>query len=163
MEEEFRLQISFYLSESFRKIAIIWQSLDEQQLWLRPNEQTLAPANQLLHLTGNMRQWVGAALAGEPNVRKRDAEFSAREGMTKQQIWEDFLAVYTYVKTHLDQPHDLLHMHTVQGHRTTELGIWIHMVEHMSYHTGQLIFFAKHIQNKEFDFYSDWQLNDGAE
>ena len=158
MIEEFKRQIRFYLDENEEKIKRVWQDLSEEDIWRRPNEETLAPANQLIHLTGNMRQWVLTSLAGEPAVRTRDAEFAIRGGKTKVEVLTPFLAALASAKTQLAQADDLLRPITVQGHATTELGVWIHMAEHLSYHTGQLIFFAKQLHPKQYDFYGDWEL-----
>jgi len=163
MREEFVRQIEFYLAESHRKIVAVWDSLTDDQIWLRPNEQTLAPANQLLHLSGNLRQWVGSALAGLPDKRERDAEFAARSGFEKSEVWQHYASAYALVVKSLQSPCDLGGKVRVQGHDTTVLGVWVHVTEHMSYHTGQLVFFAKQLQGKEFDFYAAWSLNDTAD
>jgi len=155
---EFKKQILFYLEENEQKIQAVWQDFAEEDIWKRPNEKTLAPANQLIHLTGNIRQWVLTSLGGQPEVRERDAEFAIRGGKTKDDILHVFLEVLAFAKTQLEVAEDFLRPITVQGHQTTELGVWIHMAEHLSYHTGQLIFFAKQLNPREFDFYGDWDL-----
>ena len=40
--------------------------LSDEQLWSRANERTNSVANLVLHLTGNVRQWILGGLAGEP-------------------------------------------------------------------------------------------------
>jgi len=155
---EFKKQILFYLNENESKIQLVWQDLSEDDVWSRPNKETLAPANQLLHLTGNIRQWVLTSLAGHPEVRERDAEFAARGGNTKLDILTAFLEVLASAKTQLECADDLMRPIIVQGHQTSEMGVWIHMTEHLSYHTGQLIFFAKQVYPKQYDFYGDWNL-----
>ena len=158
MEAEFRRQIAFYLDDSYRKVERVWATLSEEQIWQRPNEQTLAPANQLIHLTGNMRQWVGTHLGGLTAIRMRDTEFAARGGQSKAEILTAFQEVFAFAKTRLAAADDFLTVHTIQGHATTELGVWVHMVEHLSYHVGQLVFFAKQLRGEEFGFYDDWNL-----
>ena len=158
MIEEFKRQITFYLEENETKIKLVWQDLSEDDIWRRPNESTLAPANQLIHLTGNIRQWVLTSLAGQPAVRTRDAEFAIRGGRTKDEILDAFLEVTAFAKTQLEDADNLLRPITIQGHQTTELGVWIHMAEHMSYHVGQLVFFAKELGYGGWDFYGGWEL-----
>lgn len=158
MIEEFKKQILFYLEENEHKIQLVWQDLSEDDVWRRPNETTLAPANQLIHLTGNIRQWVLTSLGGQPEVRTRDAEFAIRGGRSKAAILDAFLAVLAFAKTQLENADDLLRPITVQGHNTSEMGVWIHITEHLSYHAGQLIFFAKQLHPKQYDFYGDWEL-----
>ena len=155
---EFRRQINFHLDESARKVEAAWATLSEEEVWQRPNPQTLAPGNQLLHLAGNLRQWVGTHLAGLPAVRARDAEFAARGGLGKAEVYARYAEALAVARRRLAQPLDLLRAVTVQGHATTELGVWVHVTEHLSYHTGQLVFFAKQLRGREFDFYGDWEL-----
>lgn len=159
MEDEFRKQINFYLVENERKIQEVWKLFSEEEIWMRPNDRTLSPANQLLHLSGNLSQWVLAKLGGSPDRRQRDAEFEARGGYTKNEIYSAFSEVLEKVKVQLPKSTDLCREVVVQGHQISELGVWIHMVEHLSYHTAQLIFFAKQLKAVEFDFYGDWDLN----
>ena len=159
MEADFRLSTRFYLGESLRKIRAVWQRLPERDIWRRPNEECLAPANQLIHLSGNLRQWVLATLGGEPDLRARDEEFAVRSGPTKAAILADFEAVMTRVFAVLDQPIHPGRALLIQGHRTTPVGVWVHVTEHLSYHTGQLVFFAKSLHPEPFDFYGDWDLN----
>ena len=158
MTDTLRQELQFYLSESLRKVREAWTRLDEQQIWWRPNEACLAPANQLIHLTGNVRQWVGTALMQLDEVRTRDAEFAARGGLDKDQIFRAFEEQVHQMQQRLTEAQDWTSPHVVQGHPTTELGIWIHMVEHLSYHTGQLLYTVKAMTGEPFDFYADWDL-----
>ncbi|MFK8057707.1 MAG: DinB family protein [Saprospiraceae bacterium] len=158
MIDEFKKQILFYLEENEGKIKLVWQDLSEDDIWRRPNSETLAPANQLVHLTGNIRQWVLTSLGRQPEVRERDAEFALKGGKKKGDILDAFLGVLASAKTQLASADDLLRPITVQGHQTSAMGVWIHMAEHLSYHTGQLIFFAKQLHPKQYDFYGDWDL-----
>ena len=160
MEEEFRLRIREYLEENVRKISTAWALLDEQRMWWRPNEQCLAPANQLIHLSGNLRQWVLSHLAGQQDVREREAEFAARQGAGHTELLSQFLALMQEVLLVLEAPIDHRRRLRVQGHDTTPVGVWIHMTEHLSYHTGQLLYTVKQLSGQSFDFYADWALDD---
>ena len=156
--DEFRRQIDFYLHENQQKIVQVWQDIDAHCLWLRPNDHTLAPGNQLLHLSGNLRQWVLHALAGQADVRLRDEEFVCPQALQADEILTSFLAVLQQVRTYLNSFSDWERKVTVQGHQTTAIGVWIHMAEHLSYHTGQLIFQVKQNRGKAYYFYDDWAL-----
>lgn len=160
VDREFRRQIGFYLAESRRKIDAVWAGLSEEEIWARPNEQTLAPANQLIHLAGNLRQWVLAALGGAPDARTRDAEFAARGGRAKADVFAEFAEVYDGVLEQLqrDSP-PLAQPVRLQGHDTTALGVWVHVTEHLSYHAGQLVFFGKQLRGREYDLYAGWDLD----
>ena len=49
--------------------------LDHQALWQRENEHTNSVGNLLLHLEGNVRQWILSGLGGRPDRRRRELEF----------------------------------------------------------------------------------------
>src|SRR5436305_14304320 len=50
--------------------------LSDEQIWWRPNPQSNSIGNLLLHLNGNVQQWMLAPLAGPSTVRNRPAEFA---------------------------------------------------------------------------------------
>src|SRR5258708_2501506 len=52
--------------------------LNRQQIWMRHGDHENAVGNLLLHLAGNMRQWIISGIGGQPDTRTRDAEFAAR-------------------------------------------------------------------------------------
>jgi len=54
--------------------------LNAEQVWQRGGESQNAVGNLLLHLTGNVRQWILDGVGGMPVQRDRDAEFAARGG-----------------------------------------------------------------------------------
>ena len=71
----FLRQARFRLREDDRvKIGGALAALSDEQVWWRPNEASNSAGNLLLHLAGNMRQWVVAGVGGEPDRRDRPRE-----------------------------------------------------------------------------------------
>src|SRR5215471_4523450 len=62
------------------KLRVALAALPEERLWWRPNDGSNSVGNLLLHLNGNLRQWMVAGVGGETFERNRAAEFAAREG-----------------------------------------------------------------------------------
>ncbi len=127
------------------KIDKVLARLDEEGLWWRPHEGANAIGNLLLHLAGNLRQWVIHGAGGARDVRVRDAEFAARDGHTKAELRalvattiEEALAV---VERLPDEA--WLEPRTIQGYRETVLSAVFHAVEHFSGHVGQILTLAK--------------------
>src|SRR5690349_16586742 len=60
------------------RIAECCGRLSEEQLWMRAGDEQNAVGNLLLHLAGNVRQWIVHGIGGKPDIRVRDREFSAR-------------------------------------------------------------------------------------
>ena len=60
--------------------------LDEAQMWYRPNSSSNAIGNLVLHLVGNLRQWILGGIGNQPDTRDRPAEFAATTGHSKSQL-----------------------------------------------------------------------------
>jgi uncharacterized damage-inducible protein DinB len=104
-----------------------------------------AAGNLLLHLCGNLSLWLLAGVGGEPFVRDRAAEFAATGGADAAELRARLAGVVarcTALLRTLDDA-DLARPLSVQGYDTDVLGVVFHAVEHMSYHTGQLLFLLK--------------------
>ncbi|MCP9237541.1 DinB family protein [Lewinella sp. JB7] len=143
------------------RIAICLQELTEEEVWLRPNEQSNSVGNQLLHLNGNIRQWILTGLGGKYDDRIRDAEFSATEGKSKEELYSALNATIAeaigVVQT-LDEA-TLTTVRPVQAFVHDGTFIVLHVVEHLSYHTGQIVFWTKQLRNKDLDLYGGVNLN----
>ena len=63
------------------------EAIPEHLIWSKPNEQSNSVGNLLLHLEGNVRQWIISGVKGDPDVRHRAGEFAATEGATSPSGW----------------------------------------------------------------------------
>jgi hypothetical protein len=130
--------------------------LTPEQVWHRGSEEQNAVGNLLLHLTGNVRQWILTGIGGAPNTRVRDAEFAARGGPSpaemRQALREAVDQANELIRT---LPHArLMDRMTIQGHEVTVLEAIFHVVEHFSGHAGQVIFITKMFTGRGLGFYS---------
>src|SRR5438067_3952318 len=76
-----------YLTDEYRiKLRKAVAALPPEMLWSRPNDESNSVGNLLLHLEGNLRQWIIGGVGGAPDVRNRAGEFAAREGATSEQL-----------------------------------------------------------------------------
>ena len=143
-----------YWSEYLAKIATAVEPLTDAQVWWRPNEQSNSIANLLVHLSGNLSEWVLKGLGGQAYTRHRDAEFAARAGGAKAELLAELRA--TVARCHEVvrklKPHDLAKRHVIQKHDVEGFNALFHVIEHMSYHTGQIVLIAKMLGVK-LDFY----------
>ena len=157
MERRFLAEADQYFAEYLRKIRECVALLSEAQVWWRPNESVNSVGNLLLHLRGNLSQWVLAALGGQAFERHRAEEFRARGGASKADLLaglEETVRGVRAVIAGLDAP-ELERAHHVQGCDTDGLGVVFHVVEHMSYHTGQIVATTKQLTGPEagIEFY----------
>jgi len=165
----FLRQARFRLREDYlNKINGALSSLSEQEIWWRPNQHSNSIGNLILHLSGNIRQWMIAGVGGATDTRDRSAEFAERRPKEKDallQMLSDTLAEVDVVLATLeaevataksDAP--LQKVCVPQGFSQTVLDAVFHVVEHFSYHTGQIVFIAKLQQPESIRFYDDRQL-----
>src|SRR5579862_9660033 len=62
--------------------------LNMEQVWTRGSDNENAVGNLVLHLSGNVRQWITAGVGGKPDIRVRDREFSARGDVEPAELVE---------------------------------------------------------------------------
>ncbi len=127
------------------KIRLALTAMPADRLWHRANASSNSAGNLVLHLAGNVRQWIVSGVGGAPDVRRRDAEFAARDGAelgpllaTLDAACVDAVAVFDRLDATA-----LAESRLIQGRRTTVFAAIYHVVEHFSGHTGQLIMMAK--------------------
>ena len=149
------------LEVSLPQIRKCLAQLSEEELWLRPNEQSNSMGNLVLHLCGNVSQYVIAGLGGAADVRERAREFTERGPLPRAALLERLeqtLAEAAGVLDRLDVA-TTLEKRTVQGFEYDGVGILIHVVEHFSYHTGQIAYFVKARKGIDLGFYRGVDLN----
>jgi uncharacterized damage-inducible protein DinB len=157
------------LDDYFVKIAAAIDSLDNEQVWRRPNESSNSIGNLLLHLSGNLRQWIISGVGGADDTRDRAREFAARASVSKCELVElmketldEADAILAKIEdecaaTNSDAP--LQRVCRPQAYEVTVFDAIFHVVEHFSYHTGQIIFAAKWLAEGRVSFYDDRRLN----
>jgi uncharacterized damage-inducible protein DinB len=129
--------------------------LTDEQIWMRHTDNENAVGNLVLHLCGNVRQWIGSAIGGKPDVRDRNSEFDARGGSPVAQLRERLREVVREAseiirKFPLSQ---LTERRTIQKYDVTIFEAIYHVVEHFSQHTGQILFATKLLIGQDLGYY----------
>jgi uncharacterized damage-inducible protein DinB len=135
--------------------------LSDEEIWQKPNSSSNSIGNLILHLCGNITQYIISGLGGKTDERNRDSEFSAEGGISKNELREKIKSTVTdavHVMKNISED-DLLHVKSLQGFDVSGIANIIHVVEHFSYHTGQITFWTKCIKDKDMGFYSGMDLN----
>jgi uncharacterized damage-inducible protein DinB len=157
---EFIEQSLHRMHENTARIGKCLDQLTEKEVWLRPNLSSNSVGNLMLHLCGNIRQYAVSSLGNLPDTRTRDAEFQATEGFDKKQLLQlltDTIKVAEVIIQTSDVE-NILQKRTVQCYNLSGMGIIIHVLEHYSYHTGQIAFWTKELRNKDLGFYAGKEL-----
>ncbi len=129
--------------------------LSEEQVWTRGGDNENAIGNIVLHLCGNVRQWIGSGLGGRPDVRVRDREFAARGEVKPEELRERLMSTVDDAVAILgDLPAGrLTEVVRVQSYDVTVLEAVFHVVEHFSQHTGQILFATKQLTGADLGYY----------
>ena len=127
--------------QSMAKIEHCLAQLSDEQLWWRPREEMNSIANLLLHLSGNLRQWLLAGVGGKPDLRNRPAEFADRSRRPKEQVAKILRGTLADVDALLARltPGELLEKRRIQGYDETVLGALLHTVTHFQGHVQEII------------------------
>jgi uncharacterized damage-inducible protein DinB len=153
---EFIARSRYHLVKDFLpKIESCLEQLSDEQVWWRPNEASNSIGNLILHLCGNARQWIVAGIGGAADGRSRDAEFAQREMIPRADLHSLLQRTLNDVDLTLER-YDLdklLDRRTIQGTDPTALEAILHVVEHFSMHTGQIILLTKLLTAADLRFY----------
>lgn len=129
--------------------------LSEDEVWRRANDHCNSVGNLLLHLTGNVRQWVASGLGGQPFDRDRPQEFAARGPGPVGPLLIGLRAVVDEAGALLRarSAQQLLTPYAIQGYSVTGIEVVMHVIEHFSFHTGQVIHMTKALKDVDLSLY----------
>lgn len=143
---------ALFLDHSARKLLQMMDLIDrdlphipEDQIWAREAHRQNAAGNLILHLQGNIRQWIIAGLGGAPDIRKREVEFATRGGIDRATLAANLRQTVTQaVEIIRNLPHERLSDRVKpQDHELSVLELIYQCVGHFQQHTGQILLLAK--------------------
>ena len=146
--------------ESVPRLKKCMDELSEEEVWQRPNEHSNSMGNLVLHLCGNVRQWILHGIGGQENNRQRQTEFDERGPVPKEKLLKDLDELMLEVDRTLSEmdPKQLFSSATIQGIDTSGLSILVHVTEHFSYHVGQMTYYVKALKDIDMGYYKDQDL-----
>jgi uncharacterized damage-inducible protein DinB len=157
-EDSFLSRSRYYLAYEYPvKLRLAVAGLPHDVIWWRANEDSNSIGNLMVHLAGNISQWIIEGIGGRPVQRDRASEFSIRTGPEGSELvlkLEKVTSEADAVLERLDTG-DLDRSVTIQGRETTILSAVYHVVEHFSMHTGQILLIAKMRAPGVVKFYED--------
>jgi len=133
------------------------ESLTEEQIWWRPNEASNSIGNLLLHLNGNVRQWLISSFEDCEDNRNRAAEFNAPDRIPASALLHQFGATMEEASKVLSRltEKELLAPMAIQGYKITGLDAIYQVVEHFGLHYGQIAYITKMLRNEDLGFYRE--------
>ena len=146
MAHDFRTESAHYLRDVYvPRLETALRTLPAEDLWWRPHDDCISFGNVLLHLEGNVRQWILCGLGGQRDLRDRDSEFGAVSGPDGAALLTELTRTVQTAARVIESfdPRALPRRLSIQGHEVTAQEAIYHVVEHFSWHTGQAVWIAK--------------------
>jgi hypothetical protein len=132
-------------------------SLTESQVWWRPNAASNSIGNLILHLNGNVRQWLVASFNRWEDDRNRPAEFDEKKLVPASVLLEKLgatMELASEVLARLTQA-DLIAPYEIQGYHVSGLEAVYQVVEHFAMHYGQILYITKNLCGADLGFHSE--------
>lgn len=126
-------------------------------VWARPNQSSNSIGNLLVHLTGNVTEWILGGVGGQSIRRNRASEFAQTDGADAGRLLDNLEVALREADSVLAalREDDLERSVVIQGRDTSVLGAIYHVVEHFAMHTGQIILMTKIYAPGRVQFYED--------
>ncbi len=133
------------------------ESLTDEQVWWRPNDASNSIGNLILHLNGNVRQWLVASFNRLDDTRNRPVEFNEPKIIPASSLLEQLGATMQQASEVLSRltEVDLLAPFEIQGHNVSGLAAVCQVVEHFGMHYGQILYITKMLRSEDLGFYCE--------
>ncbi len=145
------------LEQYWPRLRACVESLTDEQVWWRPNAASNSIGNLILHLNGNVRQWLVDSFNRSEDNRDRPAEFAAEGGIPASVLLERLGATMhesSQVLARLKQA-DLVAPYEIQGYHVSGLEAVYQVAEHFGMHYGQITYIAKSLTGADLGFYRE--------
>lgn len=142
------------MADALGRIKHCVDQLSDEQVWRRSRDDMNSVANLLLHVTGNLRQWVVSGLGGTTDDRDRPAEFAARSNLPKAELMGRLEATVTEATRVLrrQSADDWQRVRRIQGFDATGLGAAVNSVAHFRGHTQEIVNMTRTLLGDRYRF-----------
>ena len=164
-------EVSAIFLDASRKTLSTWLGrvekclgqLTPEQIWWRGQDNSNAIGNLVLHLCGNVRQWIVAGVGGAPDTRNRDAEFAQREPLAAAELLERLGATVRDADEVLARlkEEELTASRHIQVYDVTVFEAIHHVTEHFAMHSGQILYATKLLTGEDLGFYRHLRKQSG--
>lgn len=161
MPHAFCTSVSERINATAGRLLTCIDAVGEERLWTDFAPNLSSPGNLVLHLIGNLSQYVLKALGGNHYLRQRAKEFSDKPPQDRDALKAVQRRTVNECVAIIDGlgEEELARRYLVQGQERTGFDILLLATEHLSYHTGQFAWFCKYLFRADIDFYKGRDLN----
>jgi L-amino acid N-acyltransferase YncA len=145
---------SHELTKALDRIKHCLAQLADEQVWQRPSESMNSIGNLILHLCGNLRQWIVAGIGGEPDVRQRPMEFSERGPISMLELVRrlDEVVAHAHDALKKSAAQDLLRQRCIQGFDVNGLEAIFDSVPHFRGHAQEIVHMTRSLLGDAYKF-----------
>jgi hypothetical protein len=145
------------LNQYWPRLRSCVKPMTMEQVWWRPNEASNSVGNLILHLNGNVTQWLVASFNRDEDMRKRPEEFAAQGGLTAAELLTKLGATIAEAERVLNRltVEELLAPLEIQGYHVRGLDAVFQVIEHFGLHYGQIAYISKCLSGKDLGFYRE--------
>jgi hypothetical protein len=129
------------LAAALEKIKHCLGQLAEEQVWWRPSESMNSIGNLMLHLAGNLGQWIVAGIGGKNDVRNRPREFAEQGPIAKAELLRLLEEAVREAQSALSKASaaELLRLRRIQGFDVIGIEAIFNSIPHFRGHTQEII------------------------
>jgi hypothetical protein len=145
------------LANALARIKHCLSQLNDEQIWRRSTPSMNSIGNVILHLCGNVRQWIVSGLGSAIDTRDRPAEFSERGPIARDELNRRLSAVVDEARSVLIEQSagGLLKVRRIQAEDVTGLAALFNSVPHFRGHTQEIVYMTRLILGDAYQF--AWQ------
>lgn len=142
------------LEGAVRKITHCLDQLTDEQVWWRPSASMNSIANLILHVCGNVGQWITSGIGGVEGKRDRPKEFSEQGPIEKDELLRRLDVAVAEAKAALTKasPVDLLEHRRIQGFHVTGMQAIFESVAHFRGHTQEIVHMTRIQLGEDYKF-----------
>ncbi len=142
------------LASALSRIRHCLNQLSDEQVWWRSQPAMNSVGNLMLHLCGNVRQWLVSGLGGAPDNRNRPAEFSERGPIPKDEVLRKLRGVVDEARAVLARQtaRQLLEVRRIQGSEVSGLAALFDSVAHFRGHTQEIVHMTRLLLGDAYQF-----------
>jgi hypothetical protein len=129
------------LEDAHNRIRHCLSQLNDEQVWQRAQPNLNSIGNLILHLCGNVRQWIVAGVGGASDVRNRPAEFAERGPIPNKELMRRLETVVEEAKQVLGavDAGQLTKVRRIQGSDVTGVAALFDNIAHFQGHTQEIV------------------------
>jgi Protein of unknown function (DUF1572) len=142
------------LTKALKQIKHCVDQLTDEQVWRRPTETMNSIGNLLLHLAGNVRQYLVAGVGGARDIRERPKEFSERGPIPKTDLLARLQSTISEAQAALlkTPPADLLRTRPIQANTLDGFQAMFTSIPHFRGHTQEIIHMTRTLLGDSYKY-----------